>query len=224
MRELETLPGHVERRQEALARYAQLQLDVADDSDAFVAGGVPDRRGSVTQQFADTIEDEQVTKPPNNEALTDEEVDELRTIVPRLQADEQRLDALGLPYSIQHDDLHDANIFIRNGEYRLIDWGDACVANLLLSLTIALGALAYQLGVDRDASEVARVRDAYLEPFTALRPHEELLDATETTIRVGHACGTIKWCEVIRAIPPESRSPYDEGIPKRLRRLLELCA
>jgi Phosphotransferase enzyme family len=224
MRELESQPGHVERWQQAVVSYAQLQLDVADDADAFVAGGVPDRRSTVTPQFAEAIEDDEVTKPPNGEALTDEEVDELRAIVPRLEAEEQQLDALGLPFSIQHDDLHDANIFIRNGEYRIIDWGDPCVANPLLSLTIALGALAYQLGVDRDAPDVARVRDAYLEPFTALCPHEELLAAMEMTIRVGHACGTIKWCEVIRAIPPESRSPYDEGIPKRLRRLLELCA
>jgi Ser/Thr protein kinase RdoA (MazF antagonist) len=162
--------------------------------------------------------------PPNDEALADEEVDELHAIVSRLEAEEQQLDALGLPFSIQHDDLHDPNIFIRNGEYRIIDWGDPCVANPLLSLTIALGALAYQLGVDRDAPDVARVRDEYLEPFTALCPHEVLLAAMEMTIRVGHACGTIKWSEVIRAIPSGSRSPYDEGIPKRLRRLLELCA
>jgi hypothetical protein len=224
MRDQEAQPGHVERWHDAVARFAQLQLDVADDADAFTAGGVPDRRGLVTPQFAEAIEDEQVTKPPNDEALTEQEVDALRALVPRLDAEERQLDALGLPYSIQHDDLHDANIFIRNGNYRIIDWGDACVANPLLSLTIALGALAYQLGVDRNAPEVARVRDAYLEQFTALSPRNELLDAMEMTIRVGHACGTIKWCEVIRAIPPEFRSPYDEGIPKRLRRLLELCA
>jgi hypothetical protein len=223
MRELEARPGQLGRWQEAVARYAQLQLDVAADAEGFVAGGVPDRRGSVTAQFAEAIEDERFTKPSIDEPLSEDDVNALRGVVPRLEEEERELDELGVPYSIQHDDFHDANVFVRNGEYRIIDWGDACVANPLLSLTIALGAVAYRLGVERDAPEVARVRDAYLEPFTALRSRRELIEATDAVIRVGHACGTIKWCEVMAAIPPETHAPFNEGIPKRMRRLLELC-
>jgi hypothetical protein len=224
MRELESRPGHLERWEEAVSLYAQLQLDVAVDADRFAEAGVPDRRGSTAAQFGRVLEDERATKPTAADALEDAEIDRLRALVPRLARDEQDLDALGLPYSIQHDDLHDANIFVSGGQYRIIDWGDACVANPLLSLTIALAVVAHRFGVDADAPEVARVRDAYLEPFTRLTTSKKLLDAVDTTTRVGYACNTIKWYEVMAAIPRDERSEFDVGLPARLRRQLELCA
>jgi hypothetical protein len=223
LRERNSHPGQLERWEEAVALYAELQLDVAADADAFVAGGVPDRRGSVVAQFMDVIEDDRVTKPID-EPLSEREVAELRALIPRLAAEEAEVDALGLPYSIQHDDLHDDNIFIRDGEYRIIDWGDACVANPLLSLTITLEFAAQRFHVAFDAPEVGRVRDAYIEPFTALRTRDEIRDAVPAAIRIGHACGTVTWSKVMTVIPLQWRAPFHRGIPRRLRRLLELCA
>jgi aminoglycoside/choline kinase family phosphotransferase len=223
MRELEPEPGQLDRWEDAVALYAQLQLDAAEDVDAFVEASVPDRRRKVTEQLASVIEDEGVTKPSLEHALGDGDVERLRELLPRLADDEVELDALGLPFSIQHDDLHDANVFVDNGGYRIIDWGDACVANPLLSLTIALAVVAHRLGVEADASEVVRVRDAYLEPFTPVVARDELVAAVPTALRVGYACGTLKWAEVLAAIPPETRGPFAESVPRRLRRLLELC-
>ncbi|HET9673491.1 MAG TPA: aminoglycoside phosphotransferase family protein [Gaiellaceae bacterium] len=223
LRELEPEPGQLERWEDAVALYAQLQLDVAQDVDEFVDAGVPDRRGAITEQFAVVIEDETVTKPPVEDPLRDDEIEQLRAIVPRLESEEAELDALGVPFSIQHDDLHDGNVFVQNGGYRIIDWGDACVTSPLLSLTIALAVVAYQFGVDADAPEVVRVRDAYLEPFTAVVPRAELLDAVPAATRLGHACGTLKWAEVLTAIPAETRGAFDKAVPGRLRRLLALC-
>jgi hypothetical protein len=224
MRELESNPGQLGRWEEAVALYAQLQLDVAPDADRFAAAGVPDRRGSTAAQFARVLEDERATKPPTDEPLDDTEIERLRALVPRLVAEEEELDALGLPYTIQHDDLHDANVFVRDGEYRIIDWGDACVANPLLSLTIALAVVAYRFGVEADSPEVARVRDAYLEPFTGLSTSQELLRALDSVNRVGYACNTIKWYEVMTAIARDERAEFDVELPARLRRQLELCA
>jgi hypothetical protein len=223
MRELEEQPGQLERWERSVALYAQLQLDVAVDADAFVAGGVPDRRGSVVEQFARVVEDERATRPPIEDPLTDGEIAALRAVLPRLAAEEEDIDALGVPYTIQHDDLHDANVFVRDGSFRIIDWGDACVANALLSLAIPNEVLAHRLGTDIDAPEVGRVRDAYLEPFVGVDRRRDLREAVPAVMRVGHACGTIKWHEVMTAIPPQHRAPFDRGIPRRLRRLIELC-
>lgn len=223
MRELESRPGHLERWEEAVALYAQLQLEAAPDADDFAAAGVPDRRGSVAAQLARVLEDERATKPKTDE-LDDAEIDRLRALVPRLAAEEAELDALGLPYTIQHDDLHDANVFVRDGGYRIIDWGDACVTNPLLSLTVALAVVAYRFGVEPESAEVARVRDAYLEPFTGRVTTGELLDTVGLVTRVGYACGTIKWYEVMTAISADQRSTFDVELPARLRRLVELCA
>ena len=223
MRELESTPGQLERWEKAVALYAELQLEAAPDADEFVEAGVPDRRGAVAAQVARVLEDERATRPANGEPLDDGELARLRAIVPRIAEEERRVDSLGLPYSIQHDDLHDANIFVRDGAYRIIDWGDACVTSPLLSLTIAQAVVAYRYGVEQDAPEVTRVRDAYLEPFTRLAARAELLDALDAMILVGYACGTIKWYEVMAAIDSDRRAMFDVELPARLRRLLELC-
>jgi aminoglycoside phosphotransferase (APT) family kinase protein len=213
LRELESRPGQIERWEEAVATYAQLQLDVAADADRFVLAGVPDRRGTVAQELAALLD-----------SSTFEAAARLRPLVPRLAAEEAALDALGLPYTIQHDDLHDANVFVADGGYRIIDWGDAAVTNPLLSLAIAVAVVAWRFEVEPTAPEVRRVRDAYLEPFTAHVARRELVGLVETVVRVGYACGILKWAEVVAAIPPETRGPYEDAIPERVERLLELCA
>jgi hypothetical protein len=224
MRDLEPGGGQLERWEEAISLYAQLQLDVAVDADRFAAVGVPDRRGRVTEQFAEILEDERATHPLPESALSATELEGLGAILPALARDEAELDSLGLPYTVQHDDLHDANIFVRDGEYRIIDWGDSCVASPLLSLTVALAVVAYRFGEKPDAPEVERVRAAYLEPFTALATSGELRRGAELARRVGYACGTIKWYEVMIAIERECRREFDVELPARLRKVLELCA
>ena len=72
----------------------------------------------------------------------------------------------GLPETIQHDDLHDAQVFVRDGRYLLLDWGDACVSHPFFTLAVTLdGVISW--GVDDvEASEPTEpYRDAYLEPF-----------------------------------------------------------
>jgi hypothetical protein len=224
MRELEPQPGQLERWEDAVGLYAELQLEVAADVDAFAAAGVPDRRGAIADGLARVFDDERATRPPNGEPLDDDELARLRGILPKLAEQERRVDALTVPYSIQHDDLHDGNIFVRDGGYRIIDWGDACLTSPLLSLTIAQAVVAYRYGVEPDAPEVTRVRDAYLEPFTRLVPRDELLGALDAVILMGYACGTIKWYEVMAAIDSDKRVMFDVELPARLRRLLELCA
>src|SRR4029453_5171887 len=71
----------------------------------------------------------------------------------------------GIRESIQHDDLHDGQIFVREGHYRVLDWGDSCVSHPFHSLTVTLRAAAWKLGLEPGSAELLRMRDAYLEPF-----------------------------------------------------------
>ena len=225
LRDLEGTPGQIERWERAVAAYAQLQLDVAADADAFVAGGVPDRRGTrAVGELGILLVDEAALKPPVDEALSDGEIERLRALLPRIAEEAETLDALGLPDSIQHDDLHDANVFLRDGEYRIIDWGDSSIAQPLLSSSVMLQFVAWRLDVGADAPEVRRVRDAYLEPFTAFVPREELAAATPVVARLGQLSGALKWNDVVKAIPDWTRAEWVDAVPYKLRLLVELCA
>ena len=223
LRDLHESDGQLERWERAAALYAQVQLDVAPDADAFVAGGVPDRRGDrLLAHLERVLADDAALSPPNDEALTRDEVARARALPPRLAEDVVLLEALGLPASIQHDDVHDGNVFVDGDAFRIIDWGDACVASPLLSLHVMLGVVELRWGPG--APEIARVRDAYLEPFTALRSREELAAVMPAVDRLGLAGGAVKWHEIVGSLPEHTRGPFLDGAPYKLRRLLELCA
>ncbi|GMA88988.1 hypothetical protein GCM10025868_42380 [Angustibacter aerolatus] len=75
--------------------------------------------------------------------------------------------ALGVPDAVQHDDLHDGNVFVRDGRARAIDWGDACVSQPFHTLVVTLRALAHALDLPPGDGRLLALRDAYLEPFAA---------------------------------------------------------
>ena len=50
----------------------------------------------------------------------------------------EELAGYGLPETIQHDDFHDGQVFVRDGRYLLLDWGDACVSHPFFTLAVTL--------------------------------------------------------------------------------------
>jgi aminoglycoside phosphotransferase (APT) family kinase protein len=46
------------------------------------------------------------------------------------------LAAHGVPETVQHDDLHTANVDAKGGRLRLLDWGDASVSHPFASLLV----------------------------------------------------------------------------------------
>jgi hypothetical protein len=208
LRELESQPGQVGRWAAAVGRYAELQRSAAADADALVAAGATDRRGErLLEQFRGLLE--------HDHGLTSDEVERLRGLLPKLRVYVGQLDELGVPDSIQHDDLHDGNIFVRNGDCRIIDWGDSCVAHPFHSLTLVSAVVEHRLGPE----PAAEVREAYLEPWSVSASPEQL----DAAFRLGYVSGTLKWHEVRNLVADPSREPFDDAMPLRLRRLLELC-
>jgi phosphotransferase family enzyme len=204
--------------EELLRAYAQLQLDVAPAADALVVAGVPDRRlPRLVEGLLRVLDNGRLVRPPCGAALDDDELARLRALVPELVDAVELVAALELPDSVQHDDLHAWNVCVRDGGYRFIDWGDACVAQPLLSLSVPLA----HAGGGADAT--ARLRDAYLEPWTALRPRREFLAGCDAAVWLAHVTGVLKWELISSALSDEERAGYEDVIPRRLRRLLEVA-
>ena len=53
-----------------------------------------------------------------------------------------------------------------------------------------------------DRRPVRRVRDAYLDAFSDLAPHAELVDTLELACRLGKVARTLTWERAIRAAGP----------------------
>jgi hypothetical protein len=203
--------------QDFLRAYGRLQIDVAPAADALVSQGVPDRRlPRLVDGFLRVLENDRLVRPPGGAAVDDRELRRLRALEPTLAEAIDVLAALDLPDTVQHDDLHAWNVCIgRDGGYRVIDWGDACVAQPLLSLYIPLAHVG-----DDGASEV---RNAYLEPWTALRSHAELAAACDAAVMLAQLTGVLKWELINSGLSDDERAGYEDVIPRRLRHLLELA-
>ncbi len=201
-----------------LRKYAELQIVAAPAADELIDAGVPNRRLSrVLEPFTRVLESDRLVRPLTPDALTNEELDRVHAVMPKLRESVDALAALGLPDSVQQDDLHPWNVCVRNGVYSFIDWSDACISQPMLSLEIPLQWVG--------GEGAAEAKDAYLEPWTALRPLEDLLAATDAAALVAQVTGVLKWDLINSALADEERVGYEEAIPRRLRHLLELaCA
>ncbi len=151
---LREVPASVEHFEQALPLYAEVQIAAAPAVERMVEVGVPDVR---LPAFVRQVHSLAASHPELEPHLA-----EVEALVAELQA-------AGIPESVQHDDLHDGQIFVRDGHYRVLDWGDSCVSHPFHSLTVTLRAGAWKLGLPPGSPELVRMRDAYLEPFGSAR-------------------------------------------------------
>jgi hypothetical protein len=171
----------------ALPRYAELQLTAAPLADELLALGVPDSRLSVLPGQLRTV----LAQPVRG--LEPEEQERLLAALPRFEDMCRELAAYGIPETIQHDDLHDGQVFLRDRRYLFFDWGDSCVSHPFHSLTVALRANAAKFELEPGGAELRRLRNAYLEPFGDL---QEAADLAYWTGTVGRA---LAWDRFVRS-------------------------
>jgi hypothetical protein len=202
---------------EILPLYAELQMDVAADRVRLLAAGVPDRLlASLPGQFEEVLTDAEAL-----EALTQDERRRLAALAPRIEAECRQLADYGLPETIQHDDLHDGQVFVRDGHYLFFDWADACVSHPFFSMSVTLeGQLAWGLDDVEGSEDIAPYRDAYLESFRGFAAPPELQAAHEIALRLGWICRALNWDRFASHLPAPYREEYLQGVGLRLRMML----
>ncbi len=164
---------------DVLGLYAGVQLDLADDVDELLALGVPDMRLAGLPKAYERLMDE---------IGADQRFRAAGSLVSDL-CDE--LAAYGLPELLQHDDLHDGQVFVREGRHLLMDWGDACISHPFFTLSVTLeGVLAWGLDDVEGSVDTAPFRDAYLAPY-AERFGGDLVAAVRVATRLGWACRAV---------------------------------
>src|SRR5262245_4958398 len=181
LREVVQRERDLSRWLEILPLYAGVQLDLTADVDELLRLGVPDLRlATLPERFEHLLD--QFDLPPDLGRR-------LAASRPRVRELRDELAAFGVPESVQHDDFHDGQIFVRDGRYLLLDWGDSCVSHPFFTLAVTLdGQLAWGLDDVEDSVDVLPFRDAYLAPFGKA---EDLVAATEIARRLGWVCRAV---------------------------------
>ena len=98
---------------DVLVAYAELQREAAPAADELVALGVPDQRPAAMPGLLDDLLDDRAALLLDLEGGLDAATTErLRAHLPCFAEDCRRLADSDIPASVQHDDLHDGNVFV----------------------------------------------------------------------------------------------------------------
>ena len=193
---------------EVLPRYAELQRGETAHAGDHLAHGVPDLRLAAL--------------PGRYEELARAglplEADEVRRLAAHAQRFAEQcaeLASRGVPETIQHDDLHHANVYEDGAAIRVLDWGDSSVSHPFFSLVVTFRFLEEQNGLDPGDPWFARLRDAYLEPWGA--GHE---DTFALALEVGGPAHAIAWLRQRDHLPEHARADFDRWFAVVLRRAL----
>jgi phosphotransferase family enzyme len=198
--------GDLEPFPRALRLYGELQLGEVAHVDELLTIGLPDVRLPVVAAAYEPFFE-------RDHGLEPDEVVRLRALAPRFRELCAELDSFGLPASIQHDDLHQWNVFVRGARIAIYDWGDSSVAHPLWSWLKAL-----QVGVDY-AVDPEPFRAAYLSTWTPFMAEDQLRAALEIAVPTGGFAYALQTRRQYDALP-HAHDEYEEYLPKLLRQLL----
>ena len=193
---------------EALPSYAEMQKGEMANALDHVGHGVPDLRMAALPAGYERLLASQVP-------LARDEIKRLRDNAPRFIELCVALAEVGIQESVQHDDLHMANLYSDRGKLRVLDWGDSSIAHPFFSLVVTFRFLEEVNHLAPDDPWFRRLRDAYLEPWGS-----GLEESFELAIRVGWFAHAIAWTRQRDALPPEARPDFDRVFAIILRRAL----
>lgn len=179
LREVVARERSLDRWLDVLPATAAIQLAMEPDVDELLAVGVPDMRLTTLPDGYARLMDTLQAEP------------RFRAAHARVVELCEELATFGIAETLQHDDLHDGQVFVRDGTHLVMDWGDACISHPFFTLSVTVeGGIAW--GVDDvEGSEATEpYLRAYLAPY-AERYDVDLRAAARLAIRLGWACRAV---------------------------------
>lgn len=193
---------------DVLARYAELQRGEVTYAKRHLAHDVPDLRvAGLPARYETLLRDDL--------PLDHHDKERLRRFGPQFVELCRDLAARGIPDTVQHDDLHLTNVYARHGALRVLDWGDASISHPFVSPVVTFRFLEETKGLAEHDPWLARLRDAYLEPWG-----RGLTDTFALAMRVGAFAHAIAQTRQRDAAPADARRGFDGNLSTVLRRAL----
>jgi hypothetical protein len=220
MRQVEGASADLAMWERMLVEYAEMQRAAEPYLDELLAAGTPDLRPERLPAVRDALlADRDLLMVGLPDGLTEEQLRALVAGAPAYAAICAELAAVGVPSSLQHDDLHDNNVFAPEapgGPMRVFDWGDAVVGQPFGTLLVTLRVVAHWTGLPNGAPELLRLRDAYLEPWTDGWDRATLDEACRLALRVGGVLRSDCYRRALLEATPAGRAEYGDGVPQWL--------
>ena len=217
---LQTAPD-IAHWQRLIRLHSQIQREFVSRTDELIRHGALDRRLSVLPTlyesllpFAETL------RPQDCEALSADENRKLHEMSAPFQEMCEALLKTGLPETVNHDDLHDGNVFVRDGVYRIIDWGDCSAAFVFFTLPVTLGSVADSMSLADDSPEILSLRETALSYWEDFAPMPDLQAAYELAAKANCINRALTWRQAIANVPDSYCNEHTESLLHWLRKFL----
>lgn len=202
-----------------LQAYAALQRASQEHVDSLLTTGIPDLRPERMPAELTAVIDWSEAHEVGGHRLSADDAARLRALLPAYADACAELAASGIGAALQHDDLHDANIFA-NGPV-VFDWGDACVGHPFGTMLATLNSLAYHHSLAADDPALLRVADAATEPWSDLASTAERRRLVSLAVRTGPLTRALSWRRALEGADEASRTEWGDGVDGWLLMLLD---
>lgn len=132
----------------------------------------------------------------------------LERLLPTIDRWSEEVDDLGLPLTLVHNDLHDANVVAVGGSVRFFDFGDAVVAEPLGNLLIPLDAARASLAAAPGDPRLRRLADAALEVWSDLAPMADLRAALPAALGLARLGRVESWRRCVATMTPAEQADF----------------
>ena len=183
LREVVVSERSLVRWHDVLSGAADLHRAVEPDVDDLLAAGVPDHRlAGLADCYAELVD--RIDVEPR-----------FRVAVSRVRDLVDELASYGVTETLQHDDLHDGQVFVKDGRNLVMDWGDAVVSHPFFTLSVTLeGGVAWGLDDVEGSEDIEPYVETYLARYAPDRP--ELREAVPAALRLGWVCRALNQPDV----------------------------
>jgi hypothetical protein len=207
---------------EMLRQYGELQRETVPLAGDLMAMGVPDQRpATMPSLLAGLLSRPDELRIGEADGLSPQTYARLQSSLPEFTEWCAELEAAGVPPMVQHDDLHDANVFVNGERLIFFDWGDASVSHPFCSLLVTLNAASHRFELAPGDPALLRLRDSYLEPWTERHDREDLIRAVSLAVKVGTVGRAIAWRRALTGSGAAAWRDYGEAVPGWLAELFE---
>jgi Phosphotransferase enzyme family len=191
----------------ALRDFAALQVTMSGQIEALFQCDAMDYRLEVLPEKLDVLlADEEILKPNQ---ITAEEIERVRSLVPRINAMIEEMKGYNLPATIVHSDFHPWNTAVNEDRIIFFDWTDAAVGHPFYDLApLPLNMIRRRIFPDQPEM-IAHLREAYLEGWTSFAPLETLRRALLLGEALGVLQKAINYRHLLRCLEPNERWSVD---------------
>ncbi|HEY7493993.1 MAG TPA: phosphotransferase [Candidatus Tectomicrobia bacterium] len=208
--------------QHLLPLYAEMQIASHFEITRWLALGVPDRRlAALPALFGELLANEAALCLGHSNGLRVEERAAIRALLPEFEACCHELAAMPYPAALDHGDLHAGNILTGDGAYWFFDWGDANLTHPFCSLLLVCHLLVADFARSDGQRRLARLRDAYLEPWSAHLPASSLKPLFAAALWVAHVGRALDWNHMLTGTGEAARMEWQPQVARWLRSWLQ---